>query len=342
MLNAVSDSYDKREGSFIFDALAPAAEQIISIDNEIEEAKRKFVTVNLEGDELTIRVEDITGIKRRPAIFATGSVTVTGTGTINLGDLFETEGGVQFKAKDTKNISIEGVVEIEALIAGSSGNVAADTITLFPITLPGFTKVNNTHPTVGGFNAESDSDLTQRYYERLRTPATSGNKSHYLNWAKEVPGVGEAKILPLWNGNNTVKILIIDSNRLPASTEIIDSVQNYIDPSSQGLGEGTAPIGAYCTVVSATGVNIDIAVTVTLQEGHGLQDVTSDIEVRLIEYLREIAFLESFVSYARVGNAIINVEGVSDYINLSINNGTSNINIGIEEVAVLGMVVVDE
>lgn len=341
MLNSVPDTYDKREGSFIYDALAPAAEQIENIETKIEEVKDKFIIDNLSGDELTKRVNSITGIERRAATKATGTVTLTGTGTINEGDLFETESGVQFRAVETVNISESGTVNVEAVIAGTIGNVASNTITLFPVTLPGFTAVTNESPTTGGFEEESDADLKTRYYERLRTPATSGNKAHYVNWAKEISGVGDARVIPLWNGDNTVKVVIIDSNRQPADQSLIDAVQEYIDPNSSGLGEGQAPLGAFCTVVSATGVTINVNAKVTLGN-ISLAQVQSDIEQALTQYLYDIAFKESFVSYARVGNAILNVPEVLDYTNLLINGGTANINIGTEEVAILGTVNISE
>ena len=42
--------------------------------------------------------------------------------------------------------------------------------------------------------------------KKVSLPATSGSKYHYIQWAKEINGVGNAKCLPLWNGNGTVKL----------------------------------------------------------------------------------------------------------------------------------------
>ena len=342
MLENVPSVYDKSEGSFIYDALAPVAEQLAIMDGNITDAKAKMTVANLTGDELTLRVNDSTGIERKVATFATGVVTVTGTGTINMGDLFETPGGVQFKATEAKTISISGNINVSAVIAGLGGNVPSNSITLFPVTLSGFTAVNNANPTSDGFDQETDADLIIRYYERLRTPATSGNKNHYNNWAKEVPGVGLARVIPLWDGANTVKVVIIDSERQTASTELIASVQEYIDPEIAGLGEGTAPIGAHCTVVSATGIPINISATITKSSEYTLQTVTDNIEDSLVQYLKEIAFIESIVSYAKIGNAILGSEGVLDYSGLSVNGGTANINIDNTSVATLGTVTIIE
>lgn len=66
---------------------------------------------------------------------------------------------------------------------------------------------------------ETDDELRARYYIKIQTPATSGNAYHYRLWSKEVSGVGDAKVYPLWNGNGTVKVLIIDSNKTGAEPD---------------------------------------------------------------------------------------------------------------------------
>ena len=81
---------------------------------------------------------------------------------------------------------------------------------------------------------------------------------------------------------------------------------------------------------------------VALSEGVSLIDAQSNIEESLTNYFSEIAFKEDVVSYARLGASVLNSAGVSDYQNLEINGGTSNISIGANEVAVLGMVTVHE
>ncbi|SFB62550.1 Uncharacterized phage protein gp47/JayE [Cohnella sp. OV330] len=341
MLLTVSDSLDKRPGSFIYDALAPVAERLADTDEQIASAQTKLVIDNLTSDELTERVRERTGMERKAATRATGVVTLTGTGTIVAGDLFETAGGVQFKASENAAITITGNVQVEAVIAGSAGVVPAGAITLFPVTLAGFSAVTNASPTEDGFDQESDADLIVRYYERIRTPATSGNKAHYLNWAKEIAGVGDARVIPLWNGPNTVKIVLIDSDKTPASAGVVDEVQNYIDPGISGLGDGQAPIGAFATVVSAAGLAINVTATIHLTPGYSVTQAKTAITSSLTALLKNIAFVENIVSVARIGAAILTSEGVADYSGLTVNGGTANIAISSNQVAVLGTVTVN-
>ena len=336
MLNEVPNTYDKRPGGFIYDSLAPVAEKLEEKHNELEETKAKLSIDNLKGPELEVRVRERTGINRRKATFAVGKVIVTGNGMVYVGDLVETEDGIQFEATETKAIVNTGEVTIKSLLAGSIGIVAAGSITLFPVTLSGINSITNTEPTYDGFEAESDADLLKRYYERIQTPATSANKHHYKSWAKEVNGVGEARVFPLWNGDNTVKIVIIDSERQPASTELVEQVQNYIDPGITGLGDGTAPIGAFCTVASATGKPIEISFSVSKEEWYTEQEIIQIVSGNIANYLKEIAFVEVFVSYARIGSIILSSEGVIDYTYLTVDGSTVNVQVNNDEVAILG------
>ena len=123
-----------------------------------------------------------------------------------------------------------------------------------------------------------------------------------------------------------------------------------IDPDSQGIGEGEAPIGAYCYVSAASSLTVDLSLNVTALEGAEQGDVTEAIKTAVADYLKEET-LEAYtpaisgekgyrVSYARIGSAILDTEGVEDYENLTVNGGTGNLSIPAKYAAVLGEVTV--
>lgn len=84
-------------------------------------------------------------------------------------------------------------------------------------------RVTNEHATTGGSNDETDTQLRERYNEYISRPVTSGNKYQYISWAKSVPGVGDAKCIPLWNGPGTVKVIIVDTENQIAPAELVKS-----------------------------------------------------------------------------------------------------------------------
>ena len=345
MLKNIQNTIDKSQNSLVHDALSPAAIELANFYLLLEEVANKLDVENLEGEELERFVYQRTGITRKPATKATTTVIISGQegAKVKKGDLVGAD-TVNFISIEDKTIGPTGqmTVLVECEVAGTIGNVPAGAIRYFPVSIPGLTSVTNLEPVVNGYDAESDEELRERYYERIRTPATSGNKYHYINWAKEVTGVGDARIIPLWQGDNTVKVVIIDSNKQPAGSELVQAVQEYIDPGITGLGEGQAPIGAFCTVVSATGKEVNINVTIIRDPNYSIDQVKASIENNITEYLKSIAFKQDIVSYAHIGAIILDSEGVLDYENLTINGTTSNIAIDYEEVAILGEVVINE
>ena len=228
---------------------------------------------------------------------------------------------------------------MKAVLAGAGSNVPVGSITKMPITIQGITSCVNEASTEGGYEAESDKDLLLRYYEKLREPATSGNIYHYKRWAKEVEGVGAAYVFPLWAGDNTVKVVIIDLERQPASTELVEKVQNYIDPNRTGTGEGQAPIGAYCTVESAKPKIINVSVMLHTSKYANLEVVKKEMKTKITNYLKQIAFEQDYASFAQIGANILSVENVLDYENLTLNGLTQNITCQKEEVMLLGELV---
>lgn len=343
MINNIVGKYDKTLGSFIYDITKPVAIELENINQEIELAKDKLSIENLKDEELEQRVHEKTGIERKPATKASGYVTITGKvgATINKGDMVASD-TINFIIKEAKTIDSSGPVEVlvECEDYGPVGNVPACSIQYFPITIEGVTSVTNNEDFTNGYEAEDDGALLERYYERIRTPATSGNKYHYRNWAKEVTGVGDVKVIPLWKGDNTVKLVIIDSNKQPASPELVEEVQSYIDPNGEGLGEGKAPIGAFCTVVSANGVNLDISFTAIKDASITDEERLQSVKDNIINYLKEIAFKETTISYNRIASIILDSEGIIDFENLTINGQATAINLADDEVPVLGVVTI--
>ena len=234
MLGNVSSDLNKSEGNFVYDALSPASQELAMQEASLDEVASKFDIEKLSGDELALRIYQRTGKTRNEATYATATVTITGTGTISINDLVQTPGGIRFKSLETQAIVATASIDVQAVVAGSSGMVPASQITQFPVAIMGLVGVTNADPTQDGFDAESDAALLQRYYDYVKTPTTGGNIAQFVNLIKDYDGVGDVKVYPTWDGNNTVKLVIIDANKLPPSTEIINGAQTYMDPFEIG------------------------------------------------------------------------------------------------------------
>ena len=339
MLEAVPDRYQKTIGFPAYDLTRAFALAVCSLKEDADTAKAATNVDNMAGDELTRWCRQRKGVIRKEATRSAGTVTiVTGNGTITKGDLFESDGGIQFAASETKIVSDGDAVAVQAVDAGSSGNVAAGTVTRMPVSIAGISKVANAAPMSGGYDAEDDDSLRERYYQEVLSPASSGNKNAYKAWALEVSGVGRAKVFPLADGDNTVTVCILSADMTPAGGDLVAAVQAHIDPGSSGTGEGCAPVGAYCTVEAATAKTINVSCTVTRASGYGAEEVLANVTAAINDYLAGIAFLSSYVSYAKIANSVNDAEGVFDYSGLTVNGGTANIALDDAEAPVLGTV----
>ncbi|CAM5217227.1 Baseplate protein J-like domain-containing protein OS=Lysinibacillus sphaericus OX=1421 GN=LS41612_04660 PE=3 SV=1 [Lysinibacillus sphaericus] len=126
-----------------------------------------------------------------------------------------------------------------------------------------------------------------------------------------------------------MKVVVIDANKLPATSELIKDVKKHI--------EIEMPFGVEdLLVISAEALLINLSVALTLMPGYTEEVVKTNIKKNITTHLKEIAFKTSFVSYAKVGALIIDSDGVLDYQNLLINGSTANVVIPDDGVPVMG------
>ena len=343
MIARLPPDLDASEGSYLWDALAPAAAEVAQMKLEAREIlKRAFIQYSY-GAYVDARAAD-RGMTRIPAVKATGQVQVTGKSgtTFPAGTVFSTTAdlttgtpGIEFVSISQAVIEDGGVVmvSVEAVEAGTSGNVPAGAINQLVSPITGVVSINNPQTTSGGLPSESDKELVARYMERSSQIPGGGNKYDYILWAKEVPGVGDAVCLPLWHGPGSVKVVIVDSNGVPANTNLVQQVQDYISPAP-GKGEGKAPTGANVTVVAPTAVDIVVSATLLYSDGHDPATVRSNVDASIKAAINELKTGEG-VRYVTIANLIYDTPGVTDYFNLLVNEGAVNVAVTGDQKAVI-------
>lgn len=326
MLNQVNDEYDKTEGSLFYDNLAPVSIEIEEIRKTLEYIFLNSFAETAEGEYLDNICKEV-GVFRRKATKSKGTVIIKGVpGTVIEINTKVASDTYIYLTTQEKTISAAGSVEvpIESEKYGKIYNIPKGTITNFPVTIPGLNEVNNPAETVDGYDGETDDELRERYYFKVREPVTSGNVYHYKKWAFEVEGVGGVKVFPLWAGNGTVKVVVVNSDIHEADETLLKRVRDYL--------EEVRPIGATVTVKSAIGKAISISSTVKISKNIKFDEVKTEFETKVKEYFRKVGFKQDYVSYAQLGNILLNIQGVSDYDDLKINNTTLNVQLASEEI----------
>jgi uncharacterized phage protein gp47/JayE len=346
MLDALPDDIDKSEGSYIWDSLMPAAIEVAKTAEWAREILRRGFTSTTFGEYLDFKASE-RGLYRQPAEKATGSVTFQGTEgvVIPIGTRVATPSdnvtaSIEFETTEQVTLDVNGTATaaIIAIDAGSSGNVKSGSITIIVNNISGVSSVSNTNGTSDGFDIESDEGLKTRILEENQKAEGAGNSSDYVSWAKQIAGVGDVIVDPLWNGSNTVRVIIIDRNGDPASLEIINNVQDYLDPNQSGSGDGQAPIGAIVTVDTVTPVTIDVDIpSLQITEDYTLDQVKQNIEVSLDEYFKSIVVGDTVIVKGTEA-AIIQTPGVLDFGSITLNGARLNIDLLSTETAALGSV----
>lgn len=345
MLDRVPNDVDKREGSLIFNALAPAAAELAQMYIELDINMNLSFADTATGEELSRRTAEF-GVERRRASRA-----------VRQGEFFAA-GGVPLDVPLQSRFSMDGLnYVVEQKIAdgkyrllceqpGSIGNAMFGT--LLPIQhIDGLVRAELTEVLVPGEDEETDEELRLRYYEAVNEPAFGGNVADYKRKINEMDGVGDVKVYPAWNGGGTVKCTVIAADLRAPSPSLIDELQTAIDPTvNRGEGIGLAPIGHQVTISGVSEVVVEVETTLTLQAEVVPSQIQRQLEAAIEQYLlslRQTWAKESglIVRLALIESAALTVPGVIDVANTTLNGAPANLTLGSDEIPILGSVLIN-
>ena len=156
-----------------------------------------------------------------------------------------------------------------------------------------------------------------------------GNNADYKRWAKTVDGIGDAIVIPEWNGPETVKIICLDQNGEVANQTLLDAVYNYI-MAPDNPENRLAPPNTILTVSTPDLVNITYSFTVTVADGFELSTVVAGFKKQLESYYKDVVD-DGAVKYIKVHALLTETSGVEDFTSLLLNGGTGNIRIENDE-----------
>lgn len=338
MLGRVSNDIDKREGSIIYDALAPVAAELAQAYADLDTFVNLTFARTSSGEFLTYRAAE-SGVNRRPATPAVRKGIFDAPVPI----------GSRFRGGDVVYVVTENIggneYRLEAETPGTVGNEYFGD--LLPIDyVEGLTSATLEDVLIPGEDEETDEALYQRYLEEINATRYGGNVDQYREWISAIPGVGRFRVQPLWNGRGTVRAIITDANNNVPSQELVDLVQNTLDPHQDGMGTGLVPIGHVFTAMGAVPKVVNITITVILEEGYGPADIQKDAERIITRYFSEINFedpnfVPTTIRHAIILSRLIGIPAVKDILSLTLNEVDGNITLEPDEVASLGTVTIN-
>lgn len=318
MLDDIPAIYDKTQGTFLYDMLTAVALELEGAYITCDEVMNQAFLTNASGDYLDAKAVEL-GLDRKLGGFALVTLTFTGTigttipagtrvtnivapGTTGTPLIFETTSSLTLAAGT-------GDVQAQATEVGAVYNLTAGALIRMEVGITGITAVINSAAAVGGEDPETDDEFRARLSDRAQSGRGAGTAGDYKAWAKSVVGVGDAFVEPLWNGNGTVRVTVVDGNAGPVSSGVLSSVTAYIATLT--------PIGASVTVITPSSVSINVSATLVLETGFVLADVSTQIQSNLADYLRGVV-PGTKVYLTEIGAVIVQTPGVADYASLQI------------------------
>lgn len=328
MLDRLPLTLDRREGSFLYTALAPAAWELSEAYANLDRALSDGFAATATRESLILLGRE-RGIAPHGASAAVLEIKFLPEGVeIPIGTRFRVDGLI-YRVTSRQEMSIyRALCETE----GEAGNIPSGEVSLLD-RVDGCTGGSIVRIFRPGEDEEETEAFRARYFETLTAQAFGGNRADYTERIGAINGVGTVKILPVWNGEGTVKAVITDDAGGAASAELVDAVQQNVD--------GFAPIGHTVTVCSAEPVFCDISATLTLEDGCDPEAVLTTVMDALVDHFDLLRSAwhnqeESVIRISKVHACILNCTGVAGVTDLQIGGGRENLTLSAEQMPELG------
>jgi uncharacterized phage protein gp47/JayE len=366
MLEQIDDSFDKREGSLIQTAEGPVAwwlEGMYLTLNQIQRNASPFYAVGDSLDDLTA----LRGVTRKAATPAVRQGAFNAE--IPTGSRFKTINGADSVVFDSGDLISEDngtyIYKLTCETAGTIGN--SYTGAILPITaIAGLSSASIGDIIIEGAEEESDDALRARFFNTFDSQPYGGNISEYRQSILAISGVGAVQIYPAYNGGGTVLCSILNDSLAPASSALINTVQNAICPIPEGEsspspnGYGVAPIGASVTITTGTEFTLNISADIEFQSTieNGLELYSDAIKEQIEAYITSVksawgsALTAHQISYpvtiysARIIYAILSVPEVVNVTNLTINGQSGDLSLtetaALQQVPKVGEITLNE
>ena len=327
-LGRVSAGIDKREGSMIYTALAPACAELAQMYIQLDVILNETFADTASREYLIKRAAE-RGLSPRSATKAVVKATFN----------IDVPIGTRFSCGDFRYSVVEkistGVYKLQCESVGSAPN--GTTGTLLPIDyINGLTTASITQVLVPGDDEEDTEVFRRRYYDSLNAQSFGGNRADYKEKTLSLNGVGAVKVYRATNvsGNEAggnVQLVVLNSSYAKPSVELVSSVQTAIDPTqNSGDGVGLAPLWHFVHVIGANETIINIATTITFQSGYSYVDVKTQVEAAIDNYFLSLAKdwqnqNTLVVRISQIEYALLGITGIVDISNTIINGSAVNV-----------------
>ncbi len=285
------------------------------------------------GTDLDSWMADFGIVTREAAVAATGAVTFarytpTNQATIPVGTLVQTADATQqFKVvadttqsawNATLNAYVMGAgigsitATVQAVTAGTGGNINAGTLTQLAAAIAGVDTVTNALAYSSGVNTETDAALLARFQIALQG-LRSGIKV-----------AAAAAINALQQG---IQFSIVENQTFAGGTQngffyvVISPYNSTLQTQVYSAVDAVRPLSSTFAVYAANTLAANVAVTVTAASGYTHAQVAAAVTTAIQNFIAATV-LGAGMSWSQIYSIIWAVPGVADATLLTLNGGT--------------------
>ncbi len=318
---------DKREGSMLWDGVAPAMAEVALLYLGLDFVLQATYISSAPREYLIKRAAE-RGLSPKPASAAVFRAEFD----------VEVPVGSRFSCQDLNFVVTAKLADGWQAVCETVGSLANSYAgQLIPIDyINGLTRAELVELLIPGDDEEETEAFRQRVLDSLQAQAFGGNQADYRAQVLAIPGVGGVKVYPVWNGGlrpaelipnaavqswyaaniaslpaeaanwlqavyqaaldklltvgGAVRLVIMAADNTAPTAELIDRVQEIIDPEQNaGEGLGLAPIGHVVKVEGVQAELVDVELHLTYLPGWDWAAAQSYILAVIDEYFSELA-----------------------------------------------------
>lgn len=336
-LDSIESDVLKTEGSLVYTAVSAFAFELNRLYVQLDYLLRQLDPATADFDTLKALAAQ-RAVYPSAATYAT--VKIEADAALPIGARFSLSAYNYAVTEDLGDGAYAAVCEE----AGSGPNGLLGVLT--PITyVDGLSMATITEILIAGTDADGRDELYEKYLESFTSQSFGGNIAAYKMHLNAFDGIGGTKVYPVWQGPGTVKCVLISSSWRAVSEYLLDQIREEVSPEP-ATGYGFAPINHDVTIESVEENTIDITTHVTFSSGYSWAVCKEDIEAAISGYLESLCKGwgdgteddTTTVYISRLESAVLDVQGVIDIQNTTLNGSSSNLVLGTDEIPVLGEV----
>jgi uncharacterized phage protein gp47/JayE len=240
---------------------------------------------------------------KQTATYASGAVAFTRADTtkattVSSGTQVSTAGGVVFETIADVTVAIGTAtvsVAVEAVDCGTSGNVAAATITTI-VSAIAMDSVTNQSAISGGLDAETDAQYQARFLAYINGLGLS-NKYGIIAGALTNSSLRSASIVECFPPSNGLYnlILYIDDGNGNASATTIAAVKSLIDGDGTKTNPGYRAAGINVKYAAPTAILINVTMTIIISYAIDSTLAKSDLVTAITTFINALTIGETMV-----------------------------------------------